>query len=393
MKILIVGGGIDAWMTAATLAVAAKGVAAVTVVETTPPAAGRIAALPALRGLHARLGIAEPAVIRAATATPRLAMRFGDHLAPFGETGATLDGLAFHHYWLRAGGAAPLSDWSLAAQAAARGRFALPSPDPRSPLSTLDHGLHLDAAGYAGLLKDVALKAGATLVEGAVEQVDKAGDTVAAVVVGGQRLEADLFVDASGFEALLIGDQPWIDWSAWLPQGARLVEDGLVSTFAPAPVKAGRRARVLAGNVVAVGGAACAIGAADGGDLHLLQTAVSRLVALYPNSPAAAAEFDRLSIAAIERACDMAILRWGDLTAPPEPLAWKIAQFESRGRVVTYDEETWPEGAWVYALLARGIVPRRCDPLVERAPLERTRDMLARMKTMIEQTAEGMARV
>ncbi|MGH1557688.1 hypothetical protein ACRAWD_07220 [Caulobacter segnis] len=39
----------------------------------------------------------------------------------------------------------------------------------------------------------------------------------------------------------------------------------------------------------------------------------------------------------------MAILRWGVLAAPPPELAWKIGQFESRGRVVTHDEEAWPE--------------------------------------------------
>jgi tryptophan halogenase len=362
-RVLIVGGGIDAWMTAAALASA--GAPTVMVAETAPPAEGRIAALPSLRGLHARLEISEERLARAAGATPRLAARYGAAVEPFGETGASLEGVPFHHYWLRAGDGAPLADWSLAAQAAARGRFAPASPDPRSPLSTLDHGLTLDAAGYADLLKAVALKAGAMVVDG--------------------RPDADLVVDASASE------EPWIDWSAWLPSGVKLADDGLVSTFQPTPLNAGRRARAVSGNVVAIGAAYGAIGAGDGGDLQLLQSAVSRLVALFPTTPAAAAEYDRLSELALERARDMAILRWGDLSSPPAPLARKIAQFESRGRVVMYDEEAWPEGAWVHAMLARGIVPRRWDPLVERMPLERTRGVLGRMKAVIERTAEGMA--
>jgi tryptophan halogenase len=360
MRILIVGGGVDAWMTAAVLATAGKGAAEIAVAETVPPAEGRLVALPALRGLHARLAVE--------AGTPLLGLRHGGAVEPFGDTGAALEGLAFHHYWLRAGDGEPLQAWSLAAQAAARGRFAPASNDPRSPLSTLDHGLLLDAAAYAEVLKTAALKAGAVIVE--------------------DRPEADLVVDASG-EA---GEAAWEDWSAWLPTGARLSGvEGRVATFAhDAPLTAGRRVRAVEGNVVAVGSALARLGAADGGDLHLLQTTVSRLVALLPTGPAAIAEFNRLTALAVERTRDMAMLRWGDLSNPPPKLAWKLAQFESRGRVVMYDEETWPEQTWVHAFLARGIVPRRWDPLVERMPLERTREMLGRMRTVIEKTAEEM---
>lgn len=389
-KVLIVGGGVDAWLTAAVLSRAARGLASITVAETAASTSGYLVALPSLRGLHVRFGLTDEAV----GGKPLLGLRHGGAVEPFGETGATLEGLAFHHYWLRArseGETAPLDAWSLAAQAAARGRFAPRAEDPRSPLSTLDHGLLLDAATYAARLKSLATQAGVTAIQGAIAGVERAGPRLAAVVLDGdRRLEAELFIDAAG----VLTQEPWIDWSGWLPKGARLTgADGAVATFAhDAPLRAGRRARIVVENLVAVGAAAGAIGATDGGDLHLLQTAVSRLVALYPNSPAAIAEFNRLSAAALERARDMAILRWGALDAPPPELAWKIAQFESRGRVVMYDEETWPEQAWVHAMLARGITPRRWDPLTERAPLGPMRDMLSRMKAVLEQAAEAMPR-
>lgn len=372
-RVLIVGAGIDAWMTAAALATATKGLAEVVVAETGPPPAGRIAALPSLSGLHARLGLSEEALATTARARPRLAARYGATIEPFGETGLAIDGVAFHHYWLAAGRPGPLSDWSLAAQAAARGRFAPPSPDPRSPLSTLGYGLTLDAAGYAELLKRVALSAGAGVVDG--------------------RPDADFKVDASGAEMLLVAHEPWTDWSAWLPDGVALSDDGLISTFAPAPAKTGRIVRAMTGDTVAVGTAYGVIGAGDGGDLHLLQGDVSRLIALFPTGPSAVAEYNRLAESALERARDMAILRWGDLSNPPATLARKIEQFESRGRVVTYDDEAWPESAWIHAFLARGIIPRRWDPLADRLGAERTRDMLTRMKAMLEQTAGAMPRV
>lgn len=398
-KVLIVGGGVDAWLTAAVLSRAARGLASITVAETAAPNSGWLVALPALRGLHARFGLTDEAV----GARPLLGLNHGQAVEPFGETGAMIDGLSFHHYWLRVrqaaleegGETAPLDAWSLAAQAAARGRFAPRSEDPRSPLSTLDHGLLLDAATYAARLKSLAIQAGVTAIQGAIAWIERTGPRLAAVVLDGDRcLEADLFIDATGADARLAGEEPWIDWSAWLPSGARLVgAEGGVARFAhDAPLVAGRRERAAVENLVAVGAAAGATGAADGGDLHLLQTAVSRLVALYPNSPAAITEFNRLTAAALERARDMAILRWGLLDAPPPELAWKLAQFESRGRVVSYDEETWPHGAWVHAMLARGVVPRRWDPLAERAPLGSVRNMLGRMRTVIEQTAEAMPR-
>lgn len=372
-RVLIIGAGVDAWMSAAALATATKGLAEVVVAETGPPPSGRIAALPSLRGLHARLGVSDEALASEASARPRLAARYSDAIEPFGETGLAIDGVAFHHYWLAAGRPGPLSDWSLAAQAAARGRFAPPSPDPRSPLSTLGYGLTLDAAGYAELLKRIALAAGATVTDG--------------------RPDADLKVDASGGEGLLVAHAPWTDWSAWLPNGLELVEDGVVSSFAPAPARTGRIAEAMTGDTVAVGTAYGVIGAGDGGDLHLLQGDISRLIALFPTGPAAVAEYNRLAASALERARDMAILRWGDLSNPPAPLARKIEQFESRGRVVSYDDEAWPETAWIHAFLARGIIPRRWDPLADRLGAERTRDMLSRMKAMLEQAAEAMPRV
>lgn len=372
-RVLIVGAGIDAWMTAAALARATQGLAEVVVAETGPPPAGRIAALPSLQGLHARLGISDETLVQAAHARPRLAARYGEAIEPFGETGVAIDGVAFHHYWLAAGRPGPLSDWCLAAQAAARGRFAPPSPDPRSPLSSLSYGLTLDAAGYAELLKRIAVTAGAKVVEG--------------------RPDADLKVDASGDQRLLVAHAPWTDWSAWLPTGVTLAEDGLISTFAPTPARTGHIIEAMTGDTVAVGAAYGVIGAGDGGDLHLLQGDVSRLIALFPTGPAAVAEYNRLAQSALERARDMAILRWGDLSNPPEPLARKIEQFASRGRVVTYDDEAWPESAWIHAMLARGIIPTRWDPLADRLPPERIREMLSRMKAMLEQTAEAMPRV
>jgi len=53
-----------------------------------------------------------------------------------------------------------------------------------------------------------------------VERDSESGDVRALVLEDGRRVEGDLFVDCSRFRSLLLGselDEPWEDWSHWLP--------------------------------------------------------------------------------------------------------------------------------------------------------------------------------
>jgi tryptophan halogenase len=169
--------------------------------------------------------------------------------------------------------------------------------------------------------------------------------------------------------------------------------------------RSGRRTRAMVGNVVAIGAAAGEVPPLDAGPEHLIQGGVTRLIALFPRpgqTRAAAGEYNRLAAETIERLRDLAVLRhrlarrpgavWDLARAAPTPegLAYKIAQFESRGRVVMYDEETFDEAGWTAALVGHGVVPRRHDPLVERMPLDKTRMMLDRMATVLREAAAGM---
>jgi len=103
-----------------------------------------------------------------------------------------------------------------------------------------------------------------------------------------------------------------------------------------------------------------------------------------------------------DRARDMAVLRhlattrtdpfWARArgAAPSAALAYKQVQFESRGRVVLYDEETFMEGAWVEAFLGHGIMPRRHDRLADRLPADQADAALARLRGLIRQAALAM---
>jgi len=474
-RVAIFGAGVDAWMTAAALARATGGQAAIRVIETGPAPTGALSTLPSLRSFHALLGLDETALMAATKATYKLGSRFNgwtpgvSFCQAFGEIGATLDGVGFHHYWTRlrqTGETAPLDDYNLAAVAATLGRFAPPDPDPRSPLSTLSYGLHLDAGLYVGVLRDLATRNGVTATRGEIADVVVDGGAVTAVVLkDGERIEAELFVDATGPAARLIGqalNEPFEDWSDLLPadRAVRITAEarpgapplteidaaaggwrwrvplrdrtdgGLVYraelTSDEAAVKAikvglakqglsepefvdftnGRRTRAMVGNCVAIGGAAGVVEGLDASDIHLAQSGAARLITLFPRpgGPAIAAdEYNRLGAETFDRVRDLAILHYrrsgrsdgaiwdiGRAGPVPDKLAYKLAQFESRGRVVMYDEETFLEPSWIAAFVGHGVAPRRYDPLADRMPLEKVRATLERMRGIFRQTAERL---
>jgi tryptophan halogenase len=462
--VAILGGGVAGWMSARALARALPADCAIRVIETaadTPR--GALSTLPALRAFHGLVGLDEATLMRAARGTFKLGSRFsgwpdGDHAEGFSDVGASLEGVAFQHHWLRGrehGEVGAFEDYSLAVVAGRLGRFGLPSEDGRSVLSTLSYGLHLDAAGYAAALRDSASTV--ERLQGEVAEVVLATDgTIAALVlVGGERVEADLFLDTTA-EGRLIGSAlgaAWQDASAWLPCDRLALREIAPRPNPPAlteieavaegwlrrvplrdhdavtlayrsdltsddearqilggeawiePLRNGRREQVWRGNCVAIGPAAGQLEPLNGADAHLVQSGVSRLIGLLPGrdaAPLAAAEYNRLMGEDMDRARDLAVLRYAvsrrdeplwalaRRVAPPAPLAYKLAQFASRGRVVLYDEETFMEGSWIEALLGHGVLPRRHDPLAERLPADRAAQTLARLRAMIRQAAQGL---
>ena len=191
------------------------------------------ATLPSLKQFNDQLGLDEPELMRATGATFKLGIRFADwdlpgesYLHPFGAFGEPWNGVEFQHHWLRAAQAeraSPLEAYCFAAALANSNCFALPAVDPNSIRSTYAHAYHLDAGRYAALLRRWATQRGVDRIEGRVVQVcrdPQTGYLDALVLQSGARVEADLYVDCSGFRALLLGDAlgvPWESWSHWLP--------------------------------------------------------------------------------------------------------------------------------------------------------------------------------
>lgn len=359
---------------------------------------------------------------------------------PFGDTGAPLGTLPFAQVAARLrakGHPVRLADFSLAAMAAQAERFAPPSPDPRSPLSTLAAGVHYPAGALAAALDALANAA----LTAPLAEVMLADDRIAGLTLAdGARVEADLFVDATGEAARLIGrlGGPWESWNGWLPcnRAASLVErkpqapppyafhvagphgwtamtplaGARVTTAmsvngAGAAYDNGVRREAWRGNCVAIGAAAGVIEPVLGTPLLLAHNAVQRLIGLLPREADArieAAEFNRLHASEHERVRDAAVALWatnGRQGEPlwdaarnraPEPLDWKLNLYASRGRVPLYDDELFTREDWTAILDGQGLRPRRADPLASAVSDEAVLAHAARLRERLTAAVRAM---
>jgi tryptophan halogenase len=235
-SILIVGGGTAGWMAAASLShFLAKHRCAIRLVESEQIGTVGVgeATIPPIINFLQALGIDENELIRETSATFKLGIEFKDwteigqsYIHPFGNTGLDMEGVPFPAYWLKMrqmGKAAPLSDYSLQAQAARKGRFMRPVRAPDSPFNGITYALHFDAALFARFLRRYAEKRGVMRSEGKVTAVDLApenGFIQSLSLENGQKIEADLYIDCSGFRGLLIEEAlktGYDDWTSFLP--------------------------------------------------------------------------------------------------------------------------------------------------------------------------------
>jgi tryptophan halogenase len=386
-RILIVGGGTAGWMAAAAMARLRNAGTEIILVESDEIGTIGVgeATIPPIRTFNAMLGLDEDDFIASTQGTFKLGIEFVDwfrrghrYMHPFGRFGADIEAVKFHQFWLKfsaRGEAAGLEDYNLCAVAAKLGRFQRPVSDPRSILSTLNYAFHFDASLYAVYLRRHAEALGVVRREGKVVDVALRGEDgfVDAVVLDdGLRLEADLFIDCSGFRGLLIEQAlktGYEEWTRWLPCD-RAVAIGSGADAEPLPYTrstaldagwqwriplqhrtgngyvyssahvgdeaavraalsqvrgeplgeprflrfaAGRRRKLWSRNVVALGLAGGFLEPLESTSIHLVQAGISKLFALFPDrdfDPALEAEYNRLSAIQLEQVRDFIILHY-----------------------------------------------------------------------------------
>ncbi len=242
-KVLVVGGGSSGWMAATMLATALSKEISVELVES--DAIGIVgvgeATIPPIQQFNRFVKLDEAAFMASTQGTFKLGIEFhnwgrvGDrYLHQFGAVGREIDQLVKLHHWWALGRLAGSEDYPqyqdlFVARAAAREDRFRPSGPPRNALpNRYTHAYHFDAHLYAAHLRKIAESRGAKRHEGRVVDVEKDGETgfvTAVVMEDGRRLEADFFVDCSGFRSLLLGgalEEPFEDWSKYIPSDRAL---------------------------------------------------------------------------------------------------------------------------------------------------------------------------
>jgi tryptophan halogenase len=406
-RVAIVGGGSAGWMTAAMLAHTLRGKCRVELVESEEIGIVGVgeATIPPIRRFNQMLGIDEIEFLRATHGSFKLGIDFvgwgrADHryFHPFGSFGVEFDGVMFHQFWLREhrlGRAGPLDEYSMAYAMASRGRFQPPNPDPRQIQSSFDYAYHFDAGLYGQFLRRYSEGREVVRTEGIVANVARDGESgriTSLTLADGRTIEADLFIDCSGFRGLLIGQAMGVgyqDWTNWLPcdravavpcapggaltpytrstahaagwqwriplqhrvgnghvYSSRHISDDEAAAVLlanldgepladPRPLRftTGRREAFWDKNCIALGLAAGFMEPLESTSLHLVQAGVTRLLALWPDrdfDPLLAEEFNRITGEEYDRIRDFLVLHY-HLNRRDEPLWRECAEMTLPG--------------------------------------------------------------
>ncbi len=196
----------------------------------------------AARGAAHLLGIDEAALLRATRGSFSLGQNFthADGAMPaffhaHGAYGAQIERRDFFPFWLKArrfGLGAAFEDFSLTAAAARHGRMLIPS-EAIEAFGRADYGYHLPAAAYARALKALAANDGIESYQAETAHAildPETGDIRAVEIGGGRRIAGRLFIDASGSEAMLLGDALGVGRESWR---AHFPADRILAARAP----------------------------------------------------------------------------------------------------------------------------------------------------------------
>ena len=481
--IVIVGGGTAGWMAAACCSRLLRDPAIrIRLVES--EAIGTVgvgeATIPHILYFNRLLGLEENEFMRTTNATFKLGIEFVNwgrlgqrYMHSFGPYGMNMEGLHFHHFWMRYSAleptAPPIDDYNLQILAARQGRFQRPERQLEgSPLQTIAYAFHFDAGLYAKYLRGKAESAGVMRSEGKISQVvqdPESGHVRSVRLENGEEIAGDLFIDCSGFRGLLIEQTlkaGYEDWGAFLPcdravaRASRKVAEPIPYTRATAKsagwqwriplqsrtgnghvyssehvsdeeavsslnadldgeaisepnflrFRAGVRKQPWSRNVVSLGLASGFLEPLESTSIHLIQTAIARLMTNFPDKGFNQRDIDhynRRTRLEFEQVRDFIILHYKATERDdspfwnycrnmqiPDSLSQRIAIYRENARLYRHDNELFTEPSWLAVLHGQNIRSRSYHPIADVLPESELRARMEKIADMTRKCAAVM---
>lgn len=363
-----------------------------------------------------------------------------EYFHAFGKVGKVCWAGEFQHFWTRGralGVNFPFGDYCQEHQAALAEKFAI-TTNP-----SMNYAYHLDASLYAKFLRQFSEPYGVKRIEGKIGQVilDRESGFIQSLQLDdGQIVAGDLFLDCTGFRGLLIEDAlgtGYDNWSHWLPCdsavavqtesagvmspytcstahpfgwqwriplqnragngvvyssqycGDEEAEATLVRNLKGKPLAdpriirfvTGKRKKMWNKNCVALGLASGFIEPLESTSIHLVTSALIRLLRLFPHmgiNELQMQEFNRQSDMEIESVRDFIVLHyhaterqdsdfWRYLKKMdvPESLTRRVELFRKAGSTFIGDSELFQVDSWTQVMIGQGIVPETYHPVID----------------------------
>tara|TARA_R110000737_G_scaffold70208_3_gene98685 strand:+ start:3199 stop:4689 length:1491 start_codon:yes stop_codon:yes gene_type:complete len=359
-------------------------------------------------------------------------------------------------------------DFSVNYQAAIKGKFGKMPNLEGTNIPGITYAYHFDAGLYAKFLRQFSESNGVERIEGIIEDValdKRTGNVKTLTLDSQQKISGDLFIDCSGMRAILIEkalNTGFEDWSHWLPcdramamptsstapikpftrsiahaagwqwqiplqhrtgngivYSSRYLDDESAKKILLAnvegealaepkviPFQTGRRRKQWNKNVVAIGLSSGFLEPLESTSIHLIQTAVIRLVKHFPHQGIKVEEineFNRQSKIEIEKIRDFIILHyklnqrdespfWRECQRMeiPESLAEKMALFKSSGKVFRDYDDLFTEIAWQQVMIGQGLIPNDTHPLSAQLTKIQLEELFDNLKVLIQRSVDKL---
>ena len=379
----------------------------------------------------------------------------------FGEIGQSNWLVEFHQYWLEAhanGFGGKLEDYCLELKAAEAGKFAKTVGD-----TPLTYAFHLNATAYAAFLRKKSEALGVRRIEGKINDVvvdPETGNIQSLALEQDRNVAGDFFVDCTGFRSLLLGDALGVefeDWGHWLAAdralavqtesneppppftraiahsagwqwriplqsrtgngfvySSRFCSDddaratllgNLTGKTLTEPLqlkfKTGRYADAWHKNCVAIGLSSGFVEPLESTSIHLIDTALVRLMRLFPFAGAMqplAEQFNRDTQVEWEAVRDFIILHYKQTQRDdsefwnfyrtmdiPDSLAHRIEIFKENGYVWSDLANLFRSHSWIQVMFGQGLFPEHCHGASRILPSAALKQELAKASAFVDQ--------